>query len=226
MELNISDCDTGADLVQKFMDVVQRPECRDYTKLYQQYTYNTGNPDKLYIYDDYSRFYNEGGGTSSFEPYTRTINGSLENQDVTVNLVSGEKIVFENKDLYIQSSTEAGQGFYIQRACISTLYLGISAAGVGTVEAAQGTIAAVKNANRVLNGERAMVGAQQNRCEKAINVNKNSAENTEYAESRIRDTDMAMEMVALSNQNIIQQAGQTILAQANQSNQGVLSLLG
>ena len=62
--------------------------------------------------------------------------------------------------------------------------------------------------------------------EHAYNIDKNSAENTQAAESQIRDTDMAKEMVQYSNLNILGQAGQSMLAQANQKNQGILTLLG
>ena len=72
---------------------------------------------------------------------------------------------------------------------------------------------------------RANLGATQNRLEHAYNNNRNNEENTTAAESQIRDTDMAKEAVAFSNLNILQQAGQAMLAQANQSNQGILSLL-
>ena len=66
----------------------------------------------------------------------------------------------------------------------------------------------------------------QNRLEHTVSNLDNVVENTTAAESRIRDTDMATEMVRFSNMNILQQAGQAMLAQANQSNQGILSLLG
>ena len=69
------------------------------------------------------------------------------------------------------------------------------------------------------------LGAVQNRLEHTINNLDNVVENTTTAESRIRDTDMAEEMVNYSKNNILAQAGQSMLAQANQSNQGVLSLL-
>ena len=68
-------------------------------------------------------------------------------------------------------------------------------------------------------------GALQNRLEHTLNNVNNISENTTAAESRIRDTDMAKEMVAQSMNNILMQAGQAMLAQANQSTQGVLSLL-
>ncbi len=77
-----------------------------------------------------------------------------------------------------------------------------------------------------VSAQRSELGAVQNRLEHTINNLDNVVENTTSAESAIRDTDMASEMVKYSNQNILAQAGQSMLAQANQSNQGVLSLLG
>jgi flagellin len=74
--------------------------------------------------------------------------------------------------------------------------------------------------------QRSTLGAIQNRLEHTINNLDNVVENTTSAESSIRDTDMATEMVTYSNANILAQAGQAMLAQANQSNQGVLTLLG
>ncbi|MCX4267489.1 MAG: flagellin [Lachnospiraceae bacterium] len=77
-----------------------------------------------------------------------------------------------------------------------------------------------------VSSQRSALGAVQNRLEHTIDNLDNVVENTTAAESRIRDTDMAEEMVNYSKNNILQQAGQAMLAQANQSNQGVLSLLG
>jgi len=91
---------------------------------------------------------------------------------------------------------------------------------------AQKAMGKIKNAIKLLNAQRATVGAVQNRLEHTVNNLNNVVENTTAAESQIRDTDMASEMVKYSNANILQQAGQSMLAQSNQSNQGVLSLLG
>lgn len=91
---------------------------------------------------------------------------------------------------------------------------------------AKNAIETIKNAITTLNEQRADLGAQQNRLEHTISNLDNVVENTTAAESQIRDTDMATEMVKFSNNNILAQAGQSMLAQANQSNQGVLSLLG
>ena len=83
-----------------------------------------------------------------------------------------------------------------------------------------------KHAVKVVSQQRSDLGAVQNRLEHTINNLDNVVENTTAAESQIRDTDMASEMVKYSNNNILAQAGQAMLAQANQSNQGVMSLLG
>ncbi len=85
---------------------------------------------------------------------------------------------------------------------------------------------ATKVALNAVSKQRSDLGAVQNRLEHTINNLDNVVENTTSAESSIRDTDMATEMVRYANNNILQQAGQAMLAQANQSNQGVLSLLG
>ena len=70
-----------------------------------------------------------------------------------------------------------------------------------------------------------MIGAQQNRMEHMMNINANTSENLTHAESVIRDTDMAEEMVSFMKHNVLEQAGQSMLAQANQLPQQVLSLL-
>ena len=87
-------------------------------------------------------------------------------------------------------------------------------------------IETIKEAIQKVSTQRSALGAVQNRLEHTINNLDNVVENTTSAESQIRDTDMASEMVKYSNNNILAQAGQAMLAQANQANQGVLSLLG
>ena len=106
--------------------------------------------------------------------------------------------------------------------------LGIRGISVLDDSGAAGTYAidAIADALQKVSDQRAALGAVQNRLEHTIKNLDNVVENTTSAESTIRDTDMASEMVKYSNNNILQQAGQSMLAQANQSNQGVLSLLG
>ena len=96
---------------------------------------------------------------------------------------------------------------------------------VGTAFAAQSSISIIQNSITNLSALRSKLGALQNRLEHTVANLDNISENTQSAESRIRDTDMAEEMVQYSKNNILQQAGQSMLAQANQANQGVLSLL-
>jgi flagellin len=101
----------------------------------------------------------------------------------------------------------------------------ISAPNVDTYAKATATIAMVQNAINNVSSQRSALGALQNRLEHTIANLDNVSENTQSAESRIRDTDMAEEMVEYSKNNILAQAGQSMLAQANQATQGVLSLL-
>ena len=103
--------------------------------------------------------------------------------------------------------------------------LGIKGIKADTEQDATYAIDAIADAISTVSSQRSALGAVQNRLEHTINNLDNVVENTTSAESRIRDTDMAEEMVNYSKNNILAQAGQSMLAQANQSNQGVLSLL-
>ena len=97
---------------------------------------------------------------------------------------------------------------------------------VDNYAAANSSITAIQDAINQVSSQRSALGAIQNRLEHTIANLDNVAENTQAAESRIRDLDMAAEMVEYSKNNILAQAGQSMLAQANQFTQGVLSLLG
>jgi flagellin len=113
-------------------------------------------------------------------------------------------------------------------ANLSARGLGVNGLRVDGDTGAKATAAidTIADALQKVSDQRAALGAIQNRLEHTINNLDNVVENTTSAESAIRDTDMAKEMVKYSNNNILAQAGQAMLAQANQSNQGVLSLLG
>ena len=106
--------------------------------------------------------------------------------------------------------------------------LGIAKLDVTDITGIDATYAvdAIQDAIQKISTQRSALGAVQNRLEHTIANLDNVVENTTAAESQIRDTDMATEMVKYSNNNILAQAGQAMLAQANQANQGVLSLLG
>jgi len=138
------------------------------------------------------------------------------------NLLSGS---FTGKNL--QVGAEQGQYIGISISAMDASAIGVSAnVSIGSVAAASDAIASIKSALTNVSSQRADLGAVQNRLEHTINNLDNVVENTTAAESQIRDTDMATEMVAYSNNNILSQAGTSMLAQSNQANQSVLSLLG
>jgi flagellin len=128
---------------------------------------------------------------------------------------------------HLQVGAESGQYIDISISSMKASGLGITSSfSVSTQTKAADAISTIKSAISKLNSQRSALGAVQNRLEHTIKNLDNIAENTTAAESQIRDTDMATEMVKYSNANILSQAGQSMLAQSNQSNQGVLSLLG
>ena len=108
---------------------------------------------------------------------------------------------------------------------VSAKGLNVSAVEVSTNAQAGDAMQSIQDAIESVSKQRSKLGAIQNRLEHTINNLDTNAENTQAAESRIRDTDMADEMVQYSKNNILSQAGQSMLTQANQQTQGVLSLL-
>ena len=137
------------------------------------------------------------------------------------NLLDGN---FTGKNL--QVGAESGQTIAISISKMDATGIGVKNVTVSSAAKAQEAISTIKIALASVSSQRADLGAVQNRLEHTIKNLDNVVENTTSAESQIRDTDMAKEMVAYSNNNILAQAGTSMLAQANQSNQGVLSLLG
>ncbi len=131
-------------------------------------------------------------------------------------------------NLHVGADATGNNQITLNIDAMSAKGLGVNGLKVdGTDDAnALGAIESIKAAITKVSSQRSDLGAIQNRLEHTINNLDNVVENTTSAESAIRDTDMATEMVQYSNQNILAQAGQAMLAQANQSNQGVLSLLG
>jgi len=143
----------------------------------------------------------------------------------TMNLLDGTFSGATNK-MKLQVGALSGQSidFSIANMCASKI--GLKAAlSVSTFKKAGSYMKSVQDAIEVVSKQRSAMGAIQNRLEHTIANLDTTSENTQSAESRIRDTDMASEMVTYSKNNILAQAGQSMLAQANQSTQGVLSLL-
>jgi len=134
---------------------------------------------------------------------------------------------FTGKKLQVGSESAIDQTISLNISSMSAAGLGLTATSikVSTHTVSQSSIATIKSAMSKVSQLRSKLGAIQNRLEHTISNLDNVVENTTAAESRIRDTDMAAEMVRFSNQNILQQAGQAMLAQANQVNEGVLALL-
>lgn len=132
--------------------------------------------------------------------------------------VGDEEVEITNSDLNIKGTgtggiLAAGDKFVVNGVDISNR------------ENASGTITAIDDAIKKVSDQRSSLGAVQNRLEHTINNLGAASENLTAAESRIRDTDMAAEMMAFTKNNILTQAAQSMLAQANQQPQGVLSLL-
>jgi flagellin len=144
---------------------------------------------------------------------------------------NGINIINNQNTKQFQIGTTSSETLKLRGSSMTTSALGnsslkISAVKVSDVSSANSAIETIKKAVNQVSAYRAQLGAKQNRLEHTINNLKVNNENTTSAESRIRDTDMAKEISAYTKNNILNQAAQSMLAQANQQPQGVLSLLG
>ena len=174
--------------------------------------------------------YDKDGNEIAANGLGNYINGNVATQDDVDMMVDSSK-AFDTGALTLKLHVGADATDNNQ---ISVKIDAMSADGLGVknlkVDGADDTnaknaIDTIKAAIQTVSTQRSALGAVQNRLEHTVNNLDNVVENTTSAESQIRDTDMATEMVKYSNNNILAQAGQAMLAQANQSNQGVLSLL-
>ena len=165
--------------------------------------------------------YSRSSATVSFQV------GADSNQTISLNLGNGTaKLGYSVKD--IAKSLGASKSAAIDTA--ATKYLQVNgnelAFDVSSADTAQHTLANIDAFIAAVDSKRAEFGAVQNRLESTIRNQSNVSENVSAARSRIRDTDFASETAAMTQQNIIQQASQSILTQANQRPQAALSLLG
>ena len=143
----------------------------------------------------------------------------------TMNLLDGTFSGATNQ-MKLQVGALSGQSIDFSIANMCATKIGLKKTlSVSTFTKAGSYMKSVQDAIEVVSKQRSAMGAIQNRLEHTIANLDTTSENTQSAESRIRDTDMAEEMVEYSKNNILAQAGQSMLAQANQSTQGVLSLL-
>ena len=156
--------------------------------------------------------------------------GTFTGKNLQVGSLSGQNIKLDISLMSAKGLGLVGNGTATSYSAVtsdeltSNMLVGASKGADGYNEAG-GVMKKVQDAIDKVSTQRAKLGAVQNRLEHTIANLDNVSENTQSAESRIRDTDMAKEMVTYSKNNILAQAGQSMLAQANQSNQGVLSLL-
>ena len=129
------------------------------------------------------------------------------------------------KRLWIHTGQDATDGMYIAIGGISTRSLGINGINVGTEDGALDAISRIDTALSTVSGIRSKIGAQQNRLEHTINNVSNISENLTASESRIRDTDVSEEVVAYVKHNLLENAGTSMMAQANHSSDSVMNLL-
>ena len=147
------------------------------------------------------------------------------------NLESGATVTFTNTaekktdGVSLQVGANKDQMIGVSMDTMKSRELGLGGIGVGTAADAQEAIERLDAAVERVSAQRADLGAAQNRLEHTIASTDNTAENLQAAESRIRDVDMAKEMMNLTKLNVLQQASQSMLAQANQAPQQVLSIL-
>ena len=154
--------------------------------------------------------------------------GNVATVDVAKNIQTTQDQVGSLKlSLHVGADATSNNKIELSLDAMSAKGLGVNGLRVdgATSTNADNAIETIKEAIQKVSTQRSALGAVQNRLEHTISNLDNVVENTTSAESAIRDTDMATEMVKYSNNNILSQAGQAMLAQANQSNQGVLSLL-
>ena len=170
-----------------------------------------------------TKFYATDKGAQGFEVKDATaIYNAANNTGYIQQFDVNGKLSF---NLHVGADSSTDNKITVDIDSMSAAGIGVDGLKVDTEEDATGAIDRISDAIQKVSSQRSSLGAVQNRLEHTINNLDNVVENTTSAESRIRDTDMAEEMVNYSKNNILAQAGQSMLAQANQSNQGVLSLL-
>ena len=193
---------------------------------------------------DKAQYYDKDGNKipenalSNYMSYDGT--NITENTEKTLYDAAGEKVGFNaakfdkseltgslTLTLHVGADATTNNQISVSLDAMSAKGLGVNGLKVDGADDtnALNAIDTVKEAIQKVSTQRSALGAVQNRLEHTINNLDNVVENTTSAESQIRDTDMATEMVKYSNNNILAQAGQAMLAQSNQANQGVLSLL-
>ena len=227
--IDIKGCNSGADLVNRIMTYVSaNPSSKSSGSenispisgalgvSHSNSLLRDGN--KLVILDNAGTASKEvalAKWKNSTSPY-----GAVDCSSITKT--TSEEIINE---FPIQCSNVIGDDEIIRTRRMNAQILGVDDLDLSTVDGSLEALDKIKLANSKVGDQRSELGAYQNRLEHSYDNNNNKAENTQAAESRIRDTDMATEMMKYTKNSILAQAGQAMMAQANQSTQGVLSLL-
>ncbi|SFT48876.1 flagellin [Lachnospiraceae bacterium XBD2001] len=197
------------------------------------YTSGTGTAS---LANNYTRFDNQtvSGAAAGGNPVANTVANVVQDtgnhRKFTITTGSVETAKELSFNLHVGADAALSNKIVVDIETFNSTYLGINKLDVVGPDGDNGITAtyaidAIADALQKVSDQRSMLGAIQNRLEHSIANLDNVVENTTAAESRIRDTDMAEEMVQYSKNNILAQAGQSMLAQANQSTQGVMSLL-
>lgn len=222
---NTSAPDAGKEIVSRIIQYADTAESDMASGGYAQFACNEkapDNPAKLYILNNRGAEYKAG----TFELISRGTDGEQASSNtVTRTEQDGTIYTYEDKGLWIQSGDLELSGIMMEKEWLTRANIGLDRVAVDSFESASASINACDRALEKVSNARSNMGAYMNRFEYAVAVDDNTSENVQSSESRIRDTDMADEMVSYSKSNILAQAGQSMLAQANQSTQGILSLL-
>lgn len=174
---------------------------------------------------DVTTFWGRISTTASANAASIRLNSKSHATGIASSTIYNYKTIVPKKHMDIQAGSEAGQHIHLEWDALSLGTLSMGGLSLATADEAEAAIGTVKSAMQTISRQRSYFGAMQNCMEHTIANLDNVIENTTAAESQIRDTDMAKEMVAYSTQNILAQVGQSILAQTNQSKNGVLTLL-
>jgi flagellin len=208
-------------------------------KTYALITDVTAGSGKTFTESDAVKEFNTTNGNKGYTSEEEMLAAiKADNSDLkSVSINSDGKLIVNafadtndslNISLHVGADSSSDNKINVNISNLSARGLGLNGLQVSGEDDTNATnaIDTIADAIQKVSTQRSNLGAIQNRLEHTVNNLDNIVENTTAAESQIRDTDMATEMVKYSNANILSQAGQSMLAQANQSNQGVLSLLG
>ncbi len=214
-------------------EVISEAELGDYFEVAGNPLVDVANANKKIDEKDLANFFDNGaykGGIGREDANGNIVEIGAEQIETYVKVDRKESKTADPLEfnLHVGSESDTSNKIGVRIECMSAGGIGVDVlkgTGLMTEKDATSSIDTISDAIAKISKQRSALGAVQNRLEHTIANLDNVVENTTAAESRIRDTDMAEEMVTYSKNNILAQAGQSMLAQANQSTQGVLSLL-